>query len=132
MSSVCDKNRKIIITLGSNVDEYRNISDAKTLLDEFFHNLRYTSFIRTKPIGIATSWFLNGMAYGKTTYDADKTIAILKAIELRCGSLKEDKLKGIVRLDLDLMKYGDTIYHKEDWNRTYIQQLFEELNLKEK
>ncbi|MGM9705681.1 MAG: 2-amino-4-hydroxy-6-hydroxymethyldihydropteridine diphosphokinase [Prevotella sp.] len=123
------KLNNILITLGSNIDEIKNISEAKAMLKEFFGNLKYSTFIWTQPIGIDTGCFLNGLAYGETHYDMEQTVAILKDIEQRCGSLKEEKRMGIVRLDLDLMKYGETICHVDDWKRTYVQELYKELNL---
>lgn len=128
MSSNSNKYIKVLISLGSNIDEYNNISEAKKMLNKCFCNLRYSSFVWTKPIGISSGYFFNGLAYGDTSYNLERTLEILKDIESKCGSLKEEKRVGIVRIDLDLMKYGETILHKEDWKRYYIQDLYKELN----
>ena len=43
------------------------------------------------------------------------------------GSLPEDRRKGIVKIDIDLLQFDDIRRKKEDWNRDYIQLLINEL-----
>jgi len=47
----------------------------------------------------------------------------LKQTEIRMGRTNEDRRQGIVRIDLDLMRYDDQRHHVKDWERDYIKKL---------
>lgn len=51
--------------------------------------------------------FLNQLAAFHTEKTRDELRQSFKAIERQCGRLPEDKAQGIVRMDIDLLTYGD-------------------------
>ena len=67
--------------------------------------------------------YLNQLAYAHTELECDKLEQALKAMEREMGRTDADRRQGIVRIDLDLMKYDDTRHHTQDWERPYITEL---------
>ena len=67
--------------------------------------------------------YLNQLVYATTSLNVDELQSALKDIELRLGRTAEDRQKGIVRIDLDLLLYNDQRYHLRDWDRPYIKAL---------
>ncbi len=47
----------------------------------------------------------------------------LKRIEVLCGRKPEDKAKGTVVVDVDLLLYNDKRCHLNDWQRDYVKIL---------
>lgn len=45
-----------------------------------------------------------------------------------CGDTKEARNHNIVNIDIDILQYGDTRLHVDDWNRPYIATLLKQLN----
>ena len=41
---------------------------------------------------------------------------------------KEARNHNIVNIDIDILQYGDTRLHVDDWNRPYIATLLKQLN----
>ena len=70
--------------------------------------------------------YLNQLVYATTSLSVDELQSALKNIELCLGRTTEDRQKGIVRIDLDLLQYGDQRYHLRDWDRPYIKALLRE------
>ena len=59
--------------------------------------------------------------YGRVKY-------VLKAIEKRLGRMPEDKKKGIVKIDIDLLTYDGEVLKVNDWKREYVCQGVMELS----
>ena len=41
----------------------------------------------------------------------------------------QQRKNGVIVIDIDLLRFGDKKLHKDDWERPYIRQLLEEMNL---
>ena len=46
------------------------------------------------------------------------------------GSVSEERKKGIVKIDIDLLQFDGTKRKADDWGRDYIQLLLNELSCK--
>ena len=46
------------------------------------------------------------------------------------GSMSEERKKGIVKIDIDLLQFDNTKRKADDWSRDYIQLLINELSCK--
>ena len=57
-------------------------------------------------------------------------LATLKNIETTMGSMPEERRKGIVKIDIDLLQFDETRHKTGDWERDYIQLLIKELGHK--
>lgn len=131
---------KIIIVLGSNQEQEKNVRVAMTLLAQTFPGIRFSRCLWTEPIGMerggidarqklkAAPQFVNAIGIAMTEMEERQVVHILKSIERQCGRTKEDKALGIVKLDLDLLLYGDIRHKNADWERDYVKQLMSEMN----
>ena len=129
MEHKINNNTRIIISIGSNTEQNKNIRQAKELLNKYFHSIKYSSSIWTDPIEIKSEQFLNCIGITETTLDLNEITTILKNIEHLCESSHKEHEMGIVKLDLDLLSYGEVKYHTNDWNRPYIRNLLKEFNI---
>lgn len=129
MEHKINNNIRIIISIGSNTEQKKYIKQAKGLLDKYFHDIKYSSSIWTNPIEIKSDQFLNCIGITETTLSLNDITNILKDIEISCDSSHKEHKMGIVKLDLDLLSYGDVKYHIDDWNRPYIRNLLEEFDI---
>ena len=64
--------------------------------------------------------FSNQTALFETSIPAEEVRTILKRIERRNGRSPEDKAQGIVKLDIDLLKYDDCVLKPEDMEREFV------------
>ncbi len=64
----------------------------------------------TEPVDFPNpALFLNQKATFDTRMLRDELRQCFKDIERQCGRLPEDKARGIVRMDIDLLTYGDEV-----------------------
>lgn len=119
---------KIIISLGSNMLPEYHINQAVCLLRQTFGELIVTRQLWTEPVGMESSCkFLNMLVMASTAWSMQQVQDELKRIEVLCGRKPEDKAKGIVVVDADLLLYNDKRCHLGDWQRDYVKILMEEL-----
>lgn len=119
---------KIIICLGSNMLPEYHINQAVCLLRQTFGELIVTRQLWTEPVGMESSCkFLNMLVMASTAWSMQQVQDELKRIEVLCGRKPEDKAKGIVVVDADLLLYNDKRCHLGDWQRDYVKILMEEL-----
>ena len=71
--------------------------------------------------------FSNQLALLETSLSAEDIRNILKQIEKENGRLPEDKQQGIVKLDIDLLKYDDSILKPKDMEKDFVQSGLKEL-----
>lgn len=118
---------KVIISLASNSDAKANLDEARIQLSRFISDMRFSSEIWTNPVGTKSrKRYLNQLCTGQTTIpSAEKLNKVLKDIEQLLGRTRNED--GIVTIDLDLMRFDDSIHHVFDWDRDYIKRLYIEL-----
>ena len=86
--------------------------------------------METEAIGSGfLSPFSNQVARLTTPLSAEEVRTILKSIEKENGRLPEDKAKGIVKLDIDLLMYDDTVLKPKDMEKSYIYKGMKVLGL---
>lgn len=120
---------KLVLALGSNTDQESNMAIAKELLANMFENVTFSSSLWTAPIDMESGRFLNCIAVGYTGHGYDQVHQALKRLEIQIGNTKANRSKGIVKIDVDVLKYGDRKYHTDDWERSYVQQLIRQLDV---
>ena len=117
----------IILALGSNTQQQLHIDMAQAMLGELLGHVVFTHKLWTAPIDIYSDRFINCLGMASTTLSLDELNRRCKQIEAQCGDNREDRRRGIVRLDIDILLYGSQQLHENDWNRDYIRQLMREL-----
>lgn len=69
---------KIVVALGSNVNQEAHIQQAKALLGATFNDMEFGTSLWTEPIGISSDKFLNVIGVGYTNVNKERTILALK------------------------------------------------------
>ena len=97
------------------------MEDARKALREFFPTIRFNKEMTTEAIGEKfLSPFSNQVAKVETSLTIEEVRNLLKKIEKDNGRLPEDKELGIVKLDIDLLKYDDLILKPNDMEKDYV------------
>jgi len=120
----------ILLALGSNVAAEQNIDHAKARLSAVFPQLQFSRSLITPAIGIVSPPFTNCLAEGYCSVQLEEVLVTLKDIEAQMGSVSEERKKGIVKIDIDLLQFDATKRKADDWSRDYIQLLLNELSCK--
>lgn len=119
-----------ILSIGSNEQPKQHICLAQRMLKERFAGIRFSAEQETEPLYLANpARFINQVALFETELSQVAIRQILKEIERCSGRLPEDKQREIVRLDIDLLTYGDALLKPEDREREYVVAGMRELNL---
>jgi 2-amino-4-hydroxy-6-hydroxymethyldihydropteridine diphosphokinase len=114
----------IIISLASNYQQEKNLSEARQRLGQILSDISYTRELWTEPIGHEGSpLYLNQLAYAKSTLTVRELEEKFKQIEQSLGRTEECRQQGIVPIDIDLLQFQDTRYHLRDWERCYVRDL---------
>ena len=114
----------VVIALASNQDQEDHLHEAQQRLGHLLTVHRFTEAIWTDPIRATRPCrYLNQLLYAETEMTCDELEQALKQMEREMGRTPEDREKGIVPIDLDLMRYDDQRYHLPDWERDYIKKL---------
>lgn len=120
----------ILLALGSNVAAELHIEQAKARLSAVFPQLQFSRSLITPAIGIVSPPFTNCLAEGYCSVPLEGVLVTLKDIEAQMGSVSEERKKGIMKIDIDLLQFDDTKRKADDWSRDYIQLLLKELSCK--
>ena len=116
-----------LLCLGSNYYRTANMAYARRGLEKHFPNIRFGEEMETEAIGSRfLSPFSNQLAFFETPLSAEEVRTILKSIERENGRLPEDKMYGVVRIDIDLLKYDDCVLKPEDMEREFVRMGLEE------
>lgn len=122
-----DNTHTVILALGCNVDIHANMPRLQAALAARFASIRFTRQLVTEAIGIDAAPFANRLAWMESDLDYATLHAVTKEIEQLLGSTREDRRKGRVIADADILCCGGCRYHEDDWQRPYIQALMAEL-----
>ncbi len=114
-----------IISIGTNLQPIRNLESAQHLLKNLFPTIVFGEPHETSPFGISKDVpnFFNQIAFFSTLLPLKEVELKLKEIEIFLGRNKDDKQKGLIPIDLDILKFNNTIIRTNDWERPYIQEL---------
>lgn len=126
-ANMSDK-QKMLIALGTNVNQKQNIQKAMDLLRKTWHDILFTKLKWTKPIGMDSDLFYNCLAYTKVDEDLPQVQQILKNIEKTCGNTEADRALQKIQMDIDILMFGTHKLHEHDWQRSYIQELIQEFD----
>lgn len=112
-----------LLCLGSNFDATTHLSAARNALLSHFPEIHFSEEIVTEAIGSGfLSPFHNQIASLETSLSTEEVRTLLKGIEQAQGRLPEDKKQGIVKLDIDLLKYDDEVLKPMDMEREFVME----------
>lgn len=117
----------IILALGSNTQQATVMREARKLLSALFPDIEFTHVMWTEPIGMEGEPFQNCLAHATTCLDVQEVERKLKEVEVLCGRTREESLRNVIRMDVDLLRYDNYRCHEQDWDRPYVHQLMKEI-----
>ncbi|MCM1109138.1 MAG: 2-amino-4-hydroxy-6-hydroxymethyldihydropteridine diphosphokinase [Clostridium sp.] len=116
------------LCLGCNHGAASAMPRARKQLTDLFGDIRFGTEQTTKPVNFVSSApFVNQVACFHSAWSTTEIRCRLKEIECTCGRCREDKSKGLVKMDIDLLMYGDTVLKPEDMKLFYIRKGINEL-----
>ena len=99
-----------ILGLGSNESTPAIIHEAANRLRRWFPDIVFSRLVQTSPVDFASPRpFYNCVAACTAQLSPAGLRARLKELEKALGRQKEDKARGIVRIDLDLLEYDGEV-----------------------
>lgn len=121
----------LILSLGSNCDQKECMQAACTKLREMFGKDTFFSHTMwTNPIGIESEQFLNCLVFTHTSHKLEYVDKAMKHIEHACGNRKRARSNNIIKMDIDILKYGELTLHQDDWSRNYVAEMMKECPFK--
>lgn len=109
-----------ILTLGSNCPQKeRMMANATEWLSSNFEVIADSGIYQTQALNGISPDYLNMIVKVKTSLEVMQLIQLGKEFEAECGRSAESKQRGIVEMDVDLVKYGKTVLRPEEFTRTY-------------
>lgn len=99
----------VTLSLGSNINRYRNLNHALDALAKAFGELVCSPVYESESIGFDGSNFLNSVVLVHTTLGLDGIGPILKQIEDNNGRDRNGPKFGPRTLDIDVLTYGGLV-----------------------
>lgn len=115
---------EVIVCVGSNVPQcHAEMELACRWLGEVIDNLHITPPYLTAPEGPCpgSAPYLNAVARGTTTHPSGELSAMMKEYESSRGRLPEHKKIGRIIIDIDVVKYGDTVVSPDEFASDYFR-----------
>ena len=117
-----------LLLLGSNNNSELNLSLAQSRLKNYFCDIKFSSTFISEPIDFhSPALFSNLTALFYTDLSIEEIRMILKSIECELGREIDDKISGIVKIDIDLVRYNDVILKPRDYKRDYFRRGLQQL-----
>ena len=124
-------NHACLVCLGSNKDGHFHLMSAQQALLMHFNEVHMGQIVVTRAEGnIKQADYLNQAARFRTKLCVEDVERILKQIEKKNGRTFNDKMKGSVPLDIDLLVYDDILLRPNDLEKAYVKLALESLSSK--
>ncbi len=127
LSSSSGDSHTVVMALGTNSDSEVNMMSALEQLGRVICVTARSRLVWTEPVGMVSGPFLNCMLRAATRLTLGELVLLAKRVERHCGRTAEDKAKGVVSIDVDIMEYDGQKLHPDDWQRDYIKSLYREI-----
>lgn len=105
---------EIFISIGSNIQREKHITEAIRLLCLRYGRLRVSSVYESEAVGFSGSPFYNLVASFATREPPLAIAKELRSIEDRCGRTRNGARYSSRTMDLDLLLYGDAVLTLQD------------------
>jgi 2-amino-4-hydroxy-6-hydroxymethyldihydropteridine diphosphokinase len=100
---------QIYISIGSNIDKLKYISNALNALESAFDEVLISSVYESEAVGFKGDNFYNLVVGAKTSLALSQVVEVLKRIEQQNGRIRTTKKFSARTLDLDLLTYDQLI-----------------------
>jgi 2-amino-4-hydroxy-6-hydroxymethyldihydropteridine diphosphokinase len=102
---------EVFVSLGSNIEPGRHLPAGIAALRQAFGEVRVSTIYRCPAVGFDGPDFHNAVAAFEAAEPVEAVAATLRRIEEAAGRERSDVKFSSRTLDLDLLLYGDAIFH---------------------
>ena len=124
---------KVIISVGSNIEPEKHVSEAKQILTQDKLLLDESRFNKTLPRGyINQPAFLNGAFFIHTSLEIQELKKYLKTVENQLGRIRTFNKNGPRTIDLDIVLFNNDVvdldYYKYDFVKVAVDEILSRQN----
>ena len=101
------------ISIGSNIDPQKNIPSSIMAMEKCFGKLIMSSLYESEAVGFKGDIFHNVLVGFESQLEVTAIAKQLREIELAHGRTRNSQKFSARTLDLDLVLYGDLIFHQQ-------------------
>lgn len=114
---------RAVIGIGSNLPDSENIVlECCKKIRGIVENSEFSTCYETVPVStIPQPNYHNCVGIIATFKEFDDIRAIFKTMEAEAGRTKSDKQRGVVILDIDIVKWNDDVISPRDYLQDYVQ-----------
>ncbi len=114
---------RAVIGIGSNLpDSEKIVLECCKKIREIVEDSEFSTCYETVPVStIPQPNYHNCVGIITTPKAFDEIRAIFKSMEAEAGRTKSDKQRGVVILDIDIVKWNDEVVSPRDFLQNYVQ-----------
>lgn len=114
---------RAVIGIGSNLpDSEKIVLECCKKIREIVEDSEFSTCYETVPVStIPQPNYHNCVGIITTPKAFDEIRAIFKSMEAEAGRTKSDKQRGVVILDIDIVKWNDEVVSSRDFLQDYVQ-----------
>lgn len=114
---------RAVIGIGSNLpDSEKIVLECCKKIREIVEGSEFSTCYETVPVStIPQPNYHNCVGIITTPKAFDEIRAIFKSMEAEAGRTKSDKQRGVVILDIDIVKWNDEVVSPRDFLQDYVQ-----------
>lgn len=114
---------RAVIGIGSNLpDSEKIVLECCKKIREIVEESEFSSCYETVPVStIPQPNYHNCVGVVETPKEYEAIRAVFKAMEVEAGRTKSDKQRGVVVLDIDIVKWNDEVVSPRDFLQDYVQ-----------
>lgn len=122
---------KVVLSIGSNSADCKlRMQECAIWLKSVLQDAEMSHIYETPAINGIDENYLNSVCQGTTEMSFEDVYSMMKDYEVRNGRTSESKLSGSIPIDIDIVIWNDEILREKDYNRSYFQIGWNELNNK--
>lgn len=122
---------KAILGIGSNYpDAYIRVEECCKRINDMVEFATFSSIYQTEAVGVKPAPpYHNCIALIESSISYDKLKTLFKDMELKAGRNPQDKEKGLVVIDIDIVTWNNDVIKPTDMERSYMKIGLEELGI---
>ncbi|MDE6237161.1 MAG: 2-amino-4-hydroxy-6-hydroxymethyldihydropteridine diphosphokinase [Muribaculaceae bacterium] len=113
---------KVILSFGSNCGmREEQLRAAISFCHDFFYNIAVSSIYETPEVHGQGDPYLNAVMRGETELTEEELSKVLKDYEYSSRRDEEARRKGVVPIDIDIVKWEDRIIRPWDYDQEFFR-----------
>lgn len=120
---------ELVLSIGSNSSDCQEQMNACIeWLHKILSEIKFSSIYETQAINGIDNAYLNGVVSGKVEKNYQEIHFIMKQYEIDRGRTVESKNNGSIPIDIDIVIWNGQVLRERDYNQSYFQIGWKQLN----